>query len=111
MKKITKTKFKVAAREGLNYFGSKFTQKDCLYDVLNRIQQVGASCNHKGVRRLLNNNNNSLKFSTETNEYAYLNINGRNCGIHSTVCGSRRFYVIIESIKDQYSIVTYAKEL
>jgi len=110
MIKITKMAFKIEARKGLNYLGSKFADKDTLAGVLDHLRQVGATCPHTGTRRLLNNNNNNLKFETEKGEYSYLDIHNVGCSVYMLTLGTRNLLIILDKIDDQRILVVYAKE-
>ena len=111
MIKITKAEFKKEAREGLYYFGSNFTDKDNIAYVLDHIRQVGATCPYVGVRRLLNDNNHSLKFKTDMGEYSYLDIHGVECIITTFTLGTRKFFMVRDKVDDQYILTVYAKEV
>ena len=110
MIKITKAAFKKEARGGLYYFGSKFTDKVGVPGVLAHIRQVGANCPHTGTRRLLNDNNHSLKFETENGEYSYLDIHGVECSVFTFTVGTRKFFIVLDKVDDQRILTIYAKE-
>ena len=104
---MDKTEFKKEARKGLYYLGSKFTDTSHITVVLKRIRQADTI----GTRRLLNDNNNSLKFITETGKYSYLNISGVRRSISTFTIGLRKFFIILEKIDDSIIMVAYVKDI
>lgn len=108
---ITKTEFKKEARKGLYYFGSIITSNmnACGLLACNASGLFANIDQHIGTRKLLNDNNRNLKFETETNEYSYLDIAGKNCTVSTVTLKTRKFFIIIDSVNDQAILVVYAK--